>query len=132
MDPKSGVTGLLSSRKALAVSISSMAAVVIQGLGFLAQVKGWSPDELARWVFVTNVSSLVVFLAGMFVAWLWQRESWARDFGVTEVTPAELELKGKVVEGLLARLPPDIVRQLLAMGQSPLTLPPAAPKPVVD
>lgn len=133
MDPKSGFIGLISSRKSWATSIGSVAAVVIQMLGFWAQVKGWTPQELDRWVFITNVSSLLVFLAGMFLAYLWHRESWARDYGVTEVTPAELEMKGRVIEGLLKRgLPPDLVRQLLAMGQTSLALPPTQDKPVVD
>lgn len=124
MDTKGGFAGLIASRKVLATSITSFVAVVIQILGFWAQMKGWSPQELDRWVFVTNVSSFAVFVAGMFVAWLWHRESFARDFGVTDITPEELAMRGKVLEELAKRLSPETM-QLLALA-------PKAATPQVD
>lgn len=114
---RNGLAGAFASRKAWAVAVASIAGVLVQMIGFWGQAQQWPQAVIDRWVFVVNCSSLLVFLAGMFVAWLWHRESWARDWGVTEISPAELELRAKVLEGFKDRLPPEVLK-VLAQAQS--------------
>lgn len=127
MDPtRSGLSKLLVGRKAWAGAVASAVTIIIEVLGYYAQARGWTPDELARWQVVVHLSAFVVFLTGLALMWLLHREAVARDTGVTEISPAELQLRGQVLADLQRTLPPDAWKMLVDLTR------PAGKRPEVD
>lgn len=107
-----GLSRILASRKAWAAAISSATFVAIQVVGFVGTVKGWDAATLQQWTGLINLSSGAVLAAGILLASLWAGESMARDWGVQDVTPEELRIRGAVLEELQRRLPPEALKLL--------------------
>ncbi len=127
-----GFWGVVGSRKAWAVAVGSMATGVVELLGFLAQVRSWTPQELQAWTIAVHCTALALFVAGMFVSYLWHRESFARDYGVTEITPQELALKGQVIADLSTKLSPEAMKLFLELTKKAQTAMPDPTVPMAD
>lgn len=107
-----GLQGLLASRKVWAAAIAWIVGMLTQAVAIYASFRGWTPEMIHTVNTAIQISAIGAMALGAIVAWLWSRESWARDWGVVEPRPEELQWRATLIQEAVKSMTPEALKVL--------------------